>query len=174
MNKLFLLCLLWLPVSGCGIYSFGGATISPDIKTISIATFFDEVGSGPPNISQVFTENIKDYFQQNTSLSLVEYDGDLQLEGSIVRYDISPMAPSAGGNQNIPNADVAGLQRLNITVKATYVNNKDDSFNFDRSFSFYEDYNPTTTTLSAVEEQLIDVIFEQIIIDIFNASVANW
>ncbi|MCC5931012.1 MAG: LptE family protein [Cyclobacteriaceae bacterium] len=173
-NIIAYLYLAIIPLYGCGVYSFTGASIAPEIKTISIDTFFDEIGSGPPNLSQVFTEKIKDYFQQNTNLSLVEFDGDLQLEGAIVRYDLAPLAPAAGGNQNIPGADVAGLQRLTITVKATYVNNFDDEFNFDQSFSFYDDYNPSSTTLAAVEDQLVDVIFDQIIVDIFNASVANW
>ena len=66
----------------CGIYSFTGANIPPEVKTISIQTFYDEVGTGPPNLSQLFTEKIKDYYQQNTSLSIVAAnEGDLTIGG---------------------------------------------------------------------------------------------
>lgn len=161
-------------LEGCGIYSFTGATLSPDIKTISIQTFYDEVGTGPPNLSQKFTEAIKEYYQRNTSLSLVDDEGDLQLEGSIVGYRLTPIAPKANANQNYPNADVAGLQRLTISVKTVYTNTKDETKDFDQQFSFYADYNPETQNFNSIEDDLVNEIFDQIILDIFNASIANW
>ncbi len=165
---------LTLISSSCGIYSFTGANLSPDIKTISIQKFFDETGAGPPTLSQLFTEEIKGYFQRNTNLELVDNDGDIQLEGSIVGYRITPIAPKAGGNRNFPNADVAGLQRLTITVKTAYINTKDEEKDFDRNFSFYADYDPETHTLTSIENELIQEIFNQIILDIFNATIADW
>ncbi|MEQ9007488.1 MAG: hypothetical protein RLP12_06370, partial [Ekhidna sp.] len=71
--RTFSLILLFLAIglgSGCGVYSFTGASISPDTKTISISTFYNNAPLGPSNMSAIFTENIKDYFQQNTSLEL--------------------------------------------------------------------------------------------------------
>jgi hypothetical protein len=170
--SLSLILLVSIILHGCGIYSFSGASISPDIKTISIEMFFNDTGMGPPNLSQLFTEKIKDYYQQNTSLAIVKADGDLTLEGSIVRWDLTPMAPTSSGDPNVP--DVAGLMRLTITVQAEYINTKDDEFNFKKSFSFYDDFDPNSSSLSAIENQLIETIFDQIILDIFNSSVANW
>ncbi len=165
--------LLLLPVSGCGIYSFTGANISPDVKTISIDYFSNEAGDGPPNLSTEFTERMKDYFQNNTNLAIDNAgNGDLQFSGSITGFAYAPIAAQSSGNPNQP--DVAGLQRLTITVSVQYSNTKNDADNFDKNFSFYADYNPSTTTLSSVEPQLIDQIFDAIITDIFNASVANW
>ncbi|MDQ3392625.1 MAG: LPS assembly lipoprotein LptE [Bacteroidota bacterium] len=158
--------------SSCGIYSFTGASISPEIKTISIQNFYNESGNGPANLSQAFTERLKDYFQQNTNLTLVDADGDLQFEGSITRYDTSPVGAVASENQNTP--DEAGQTRLTITVSVSYINVQDSQFDFNRSFSFYDDFNPRTTTLTSAEPGLIDTIFERITFDIFNASVANW
>ena len=43
----------------------------------------------------------------------------------------------------------------------------------DKTFSFYKDF-PNEVNLSDVEEQYTKQIFERIINDIFNASVANW
>ncbi|MCK5368758.1 MAG: LptE family protein, partial [Cyclobacteriaceae bacterium] len=84
IRHIYIIFQLMIVLTGCGVYSFTGANISPEIKTISIQTFYDEVGTGPPNLSQLFTEKIKDYYQQNTSLSIVSSEGDLQLEGNIV------------------------------------------------------------------------------------------
>lgn len=170
---LLLACLPFLLfMQGC-VYSFTGAVLGPEIQTIAIQNFYNDSGGGPPNMSQVFTENIKDYYQQNTNLALVEDDGDLLLEGSITRYEFTPVAPQAS---NRPNevADVAGLMRLNITVSATYINVHNDEFDFqDRSFSFFADFDAEQDPAS-VEDELIVEIFDQIVFDIFNASVANW
>lgn len=170
----YIAILLVFPVlfSSCGVYSFTGASISPDIKTISIQNFYNESGNGPANLSQAFTERLKDYFQQNTNLTLVDADGDLQFEGSITGYSFAPIAAVASGNQNTP--DEAGQTRLTINVSVSYVNVQDDQFNFNRSFSFYDDFDPRRSTTTAEEPRLIDTIFERITFDIFNASVANW
>ncbi len=166
----FLLCVLSL--QACNIYSFTGASLGPDIETISLQNFFNDSGGGPPNMSQLFSEKIKDYYQQNTNLSLVDNNGDLLVEGSISRYEFTPVAPRSSGSDEL--GDVASLMRLNITVNATYINTSDDEFNFDnRSFSFFADFDADQDPAS-VEDQLIDEIFDQIIFDIFNASVANW
>ncbi len=175
IRQIFIFFLLTVVVAGCGVYSFTGANISPEIKTISIQTFYDEVGTGPPNLSQLFTENIKDYYQQNTSLTLTDSEGDLQLEGSITGYRLTPMAPRASGSQNFEDADIAALQRLTITIKVTYVNIQDDSYDFEsQAFSFYQDYDPEKEDFNSIEATLVEEIYEAIILDIFNASVANW
>jgi uncharacterized Zn-finger protein len=172
--RFILLILLFLAfLSGCGIYSFSGIAIDYNkIKTISIQRFYDEANGGPPNLAQLFTENLRDYYQQNTQLTLESSSGDLQLSGSITGYNFSPVAPVSSGSPT--EADVAGLQRLTIRVQVNYVNLIEPETSFEKSFSFYDDYNPDTQELSAVEDELIETINEQIIYDIFNATVANW
>ncbi len=162
-------------MAGCTVqYSFTGANISPDTKTIYVGTFFNDSGNGPPNMTQVLTEKLKDYYQQNTSLAVVSdpESADLIVEGSITSYNSRPEAPSANQNQNL--GDVAEQNRLTINVSASYVNTKDDTFNFEnKGFSFFELY-PASQPLSSVENQLVETIFDAIVFDIFNATVANW
>jgi len=174
IRKIVFPILLTIIIYGCGVYSFTGATLSPETKTISIQTFFDEVGTGPPNLSQKFSEGMREYFQRNTSLTVVDNEGDLQFEGSISGYRLSPIAPTAAGNRNFQNADVAGLQRLTITVQTSYINLQDETKDFDRNFSFYADYDPEAQNFNSIEDELVDEIFEQIILDIFNATIADW
>lgn len=164
--------LLIMSLSGCGVYSFTGASLGPEVKTISIDNFYNDAGNGPPNMSQVFTEEIRDYYQANTNLALVQENGDLLLEGAITRYEFVPVAPRASGSNDV--ADVAGLVRLNITVSASYVNTYNDEFNFEnKSFTFFADFSSDRDP-SSVEDDLISEITEQIIFDIFTATVANW
>lgn len=156
--------------SGCGVYSFTGASISPETKTITIQTFYNNAPLGPSNMSATFTEKIKDYYQQNTSLDVIDTNGDLQIDGFISNYTITPVAANAGVQGQ---GDFSALSRITITVSATYINVNDPSFDFDKNFSFFKDFD-TQTDLAANEEQFVEEIFDQIILDIFNASVANW
>ncbi|MEQ8241038.1 MAG: LPS assembly lipoprotein LptE [Cyclobacteriaceae bacterium] len=166
------LCVVLLLLSqGCGVYSFTGASISPSIKTISIGTFYNNASLGPSNMTVLFTESIKDYYQQNTSLSLVETNGDLQFEGYISDYTITPVTANAAGTDG---PDYASLSRITIRVFCSYVNTQDDEFNFEKTFSFFRDFDQNTEDLSSNEEAFVEEIFDQIILDIFNASVANW
>lgn len=172
MNKLQLVIFLsFFYISGCGVYSFTGSTLGSDVKTMSIQTFYNNAPLGPSTMSVNFTEQIKDYFQQNTSLVLVDGEGDLQLEGFIENYTLTPVAANAASTSG--GVDLANQMRITITVSAVYVNIKDETFNFDKKFSFFKDYDQTID-LASVEEEFVDEIFEQIIIDIFNSSVANW
>lgn len=158
-------------LAGCSVYSFTGASLVSGEETISIQQFYNNALLGPSNMSQVFTEKMRDYFQQNTDLALVESNGDLQFDGYISSYSVNPVAPSASQGDDIQTSSTT---RITIVVQASYVNLRDDQFEFDRSFRFFLDYDSESNDLSSVEDQLVEEIFDQIILDIFNASVANW
>ena len=93
------------------------------------------------------------------------------MEGSVTSYRLTPVAPSAATSDQ--SRDVANLTRLTIIVKVEYVNLENEDFSFNKNFSQFADFD-SNLGLAAVESALIDEIFEQIILDIFNASVANW
>lgn len=161
----FLLASTTCLLAGCGIYSFSGTTLSPDIKTFTVVNFTMGTAGGPSNLTLTFNEKIKEYFQRNTDLKLLPSNGDLQLEGSITDYQVIPQAPTA--------SDRAGVNRLNVTVQVRFNNNKDETKNFDQAFSFYQDF-PQNQTLNQVEAGLIPRILDQIIQDIFNKAAADW
>ena len=132
MTKSILFIPLLLLISqACGVYSFTGTTITAE--SISISTFFNDTSQSPANLGVTFTDQIRDYFQQNTSLAQVDNGGELQMEGTISGYRISPVAPSAA--QSDQSRDVANLTRLTITIKVEYVNLENEDFNFSKSFS---------------------------------------
>ena len=175
MNKRITLAFIYLSItlSSCGIYSFDGATIDYNLtKTLSVALFPNETAGGTPNMGQDFSEGLKEYFQRRTKLELVARQGDLQLDGAIVDYSVRPQAIRSSGNNN--TQDQTGLMRLTIRVQTNFTNTKNENQNFNQNFSFFADYDPQTSTLTDVEDQLIEEIFEQIYFDIFQAAVAQW
>ena len=146
-------------------YSFTGTSIDPNIKSVSIAYFESFAPLAKPTLSQVFTEALKDRFIQQTNLSLVKNKGDIQFSGRITGYETRPVA--------IQGNETAALNRLTITVEVEFVNTQDETKNFKQSFSRFEDYS-SNQALSAVEDNLIEEINEQLIQDIFNKSVSDW
>lgn len=109
---------------------------------------------------------------QNTNLSVVQTNGELQMEGIVTGFQVSQIAPTASGDPS--RIDAAAQSRLTITVRVTYINSLDETMSFkDKSFSFYRDFN-NELNLTDIQDALIRQIFDQIILDIFNASIANW
>jgi len=155
---------------GCGVYSFTGASTAAE--TIQVGDFFNNTDLAPANIGQTFTNSLKDYYQRNSSLSVVAEGGELRIEGTIVEYAVRPIAPVASGNDQ--QADASALTRLTIAVRASYEDSLDPKNGFkDKTFSFYADF-PNTQDITSIQEQLEKTIFDQILLDIFNATVANW
>jgi hypothetical protein len=121
--------------------------------------------AGPPNIGINFTEKLRDYYQRNTSLSIINKEADLVVTGNIIRYEALPVATTSN--------DRSAQTRLTIAVEVDFVNNVEDKKNFTQTFSFYQDF-PQDQTLSQAEAEKVDAILEQIVIDIFNKTVADW
>jgi len=147
------------------MYSFTGANISADTKTISIQYFPNNAPLRQPTLSQVLTQSLRDRFSSQTNLMQVSSNGDLSLEGEITGYSVSPTAIQA--NQT------AAQNRLTITVKVKFVNTKDDKQSFETGFSRYVDYD-SQKNLQAVEGDLIKTLSDQLVEDIFNKAVVNW
>lgn len=168
-SKLFLffigMAILSLPFSCKPSYSFTGASISPEIQTVSIDFFPSYAPLAPPIASQFFTEAMKDIFLAQTNLTLVKEDGDLQFSGSIVDYNNMPVA--------IQGDETAALTRVTMTVKVKFVNTVDESQSFESNFSRFEDF-PTSNDLSSVEQEILTSINNQLTQDIFNKAVTNW
>ena len=151
--------------SSCGIYSFTGASIEPEIKTVSVDYFQNQATLVNPMLSQTITEALKDKFLSRTSLKLVDEEGDLQFSGAITSYSTSPQAIS--GDQT------AQLNRLTVTVRVSFINTVNESKNFNTSFSRYLDYD-SSLNLNDVEGALVEEIVAVLIDDIFNRAVVNW
>lgn len=162
-----LILLLIIPVfQSCKInYGFSVASISPDVKTFTVYYIPNRARLINPNLSQQLTEALQDKLTRQTSLRMLEDNGDLEFEGQITGYDTRPMT--------IKEGDLAAQTRLTITVKIKYTNNKNHEEDWEKSFSGYEDFN-SSLTLSDVENDLVATILEDITDDIFNASIANW
>ncbi len=163
--KLVLPVVLALLLAACGIYKFNDTSIAPDVHTISVYNIENKAMKVNPTLSNTLTVALQDQYRKLTKLEMLEDGGDLEVSGYIASYDVTPTA--------VTSEEVAAQNRLTITVKITFKNNKHPEEDFDRSFAAFQDFD-STLSLDAVEAQLVDEIVEILVEDIFNATVANW
>lgn len=159
-----IICSLFM-VSGCWIYSFSGTSIQPDVKTIYVEPVVNRALKVNPTLANSLTEALIDKYVKMTSLEQVDDAADLNISASIESYDVKATAITAN--------EVAAQNRLTVTVKLKFVNQKHPEENFDQSFAGYEDYS-SERSLDEVEATLCDAIIEKLVEDIFNATVARW
>ena len=163
--KLILKILLCISLTSCGIYSFNGASIPKEAKSISVDYFNNKAATVQPSLSQVFTERLKDIFLEQTNLILSENEADLNFKGYISKYQIKPIAIKAN--------ETAGQNRLTIAVKVIYVNSLDPKNKFEHTFNRFRDYDGTQN-ISDIENTLIEEISNELVEDIFNKAFVNW
>ncbi|WP_456462933.1 LptE family protein [Lutibacter sp.] len=161
-----ILILLVFSAQSCGIYSFTGTNLHPDVKTVQIDYFPNNAVLIEPVLSQEFTLRLQDLFLQQTNLDLVKSGGDLQFEGEITGYKINPMTATA--------QQTAAQNRLTVTVNVRFYNNKVEEDNFEQTFSHFYDFDADAQLTGGLLDDALNEILERITQDIFNASVAKW
>lgn len=146
-------------------YSFSGVNISPEVETYSVEYFPNRAPIVQAQLSQLFTDALMDKIQSNTSLNLANEGGDVHFSGEITGYETRPVA--------ITGQETAARTRLTITVRVKYTNEVEPELDYDTSFSRYEEYD-SSQNLTDVEGELIELIVEDLIEDIFNRAFVSW
>lgn len=157
--------LLMMSLASCGVYSFTGASIPPEAKTVSIQYFPNQALLVEPTLSPIFTDILRDKFTSQTNLEMLERKGDLAMEGAIMEFRTTPVA--------IQGDQTSALNRLTISVQVKFSNKFEPDKDFDTKFTQFIDY-ASTTDYNAVKSELIDEISEMLADDIFNKAVINW
>lgn len=167
MKRFLLLLFPLLMLSGCTVsYKLNGASIDyARVKTISIQEFPNQAPYVYPPFAQSFTEGLKEKFITQTKLKMKPKEGDLQLEGEIVGWELTPMAQQADG--------YASETKLTITINVRFTNTTDEKENFEQKFTAFRQFS-TTSMLEDVQDALLAEITKEISEAIFNKTVANW
>ncbi|MBP8959157.1 MAG: LptE family protein [Bacteroidales bacterium] len=162
----FIFLFAFFSAVGCKIsYSFSGASISPQVKTLSVQYFQNRASLVQPGLSQSLTDELIDKCRAQTRLSLVNGFGDVNFEGEITDYNTRPITASADSR--------AAMNRFTISVKVKFTNTVEPQYSYERIFTRYKDYD-SRLNLSDVEKELSDEIIKLIVEDIFNAAFVNW
>ena len=146
-------------------YSFTGASISPEVKTISIQYFQNRASLVQPGLSQSITDALIDKCKAQTNLGIINGIGDVNFEGEISDYNTRPLTVGADAR--------AAMNRFSISVKVKFTNAVDPDLSYEQNFTRYEDYD-SALDLNQVEKELSDKIIALIVEDIFNRAFVNW
>ena len=164
MKKILYIPLL-LITSSCGFYTFSGASISPEIKNIKISYFINEAENFKANLDRDITQKLTDFIIEQTDLSVNNDNYEIEINGKITSYDITPISISSN--------DFANQNRLSISVNIDFKNYINEKENYNQKFTRYVDYK-SDQNIEEIESELNDQIIEEICIDIFNKTFVNW
>ncbi len=164
MKKFLYIPLLFI-ISSCGFYTFSGASISAEIKNIKIGYFINEAENFKVNLDRDITQKLTDFIIEQTDLSVNNNNYEIEINGKIISYDISPISISSN--------DFANQNRLSISVNIDFKNYVNEKENYNQKFTRYVDYK-SDQNLEEIESELTDQILEEICIDIFNKTFVNW
>ena len=163
--KLLSVFILAFSVNSCSVYNFTG-TGKIDAKTFQVNYFQNTAELIEPGIERTFTIKLQEIIQNQTNLNLTNANGDLLYEGEIVDYRITPMTATADQR--------TAQSRLTISIMVRFSNKNKEADNFEKRFSFFDDFPSTTQMSGAQLTKSLDLIFERITQDIFNESLAKW
>jgi hypothetical protein len=163
-NRGILWLLIMLPwLSGC--YSLKGYSISPDVNTFYVGNFKLNAPNAPATIPQTFAEALKDKVSRESRLQYTTLNPDLEFNGTIQSFTISAVAPKPD--------EQTSFNRLTIHVAIEYSNHLEAKDEWQKTFSHFADF-PTDQDLLQVQDDLITIIFNQILEDVFNQAFNNW
>ena len=167
IRLLFTAIIIALGTQACSIsYKFNGAALDYTVyKTVQVSNFPIRAALVYPPLQQTFETELADYITRNTRLKTVDSGGDIQLEGEITGYALSPQA--------VTEDAYASKTRLTVTVRVKYTDNKNDKNNIDQSFSSYRDFD-SSEMLTDVQDELCQQIAKELVDVIFNATLGNW
>ncbi|MDE6540922.1 MAG: hypothetical protein K2L74_02805 [Muribaculaceae bacterium] len=167
LRPLLLLLALCVALPSCKIsYKFNGSALDYTVyKTIRVAQFPIRAALVYPPLQQMFENELLDYISRNTRLQTTEGAADLELEGEITNYALTPQAVTENA--------FASQTRLTISVRVKYVDNKDDKKSNDQTFSAYRDFD-ASLMLTDVQDGLCEEICEELVNLIFNATLGDW
>ena len=172
MNKLphFLIILLITVSSWACTTTFnftgtpkGGSSVN--LETLAVDVFVNEAPLVVPFLAQFLTDELQERFLSQSRLNLTTGNADVELSGSITRYNVQPLA--------ISGDERAAQSRLTIGVKVIFNNNVEPDDSWEQTFSQYVDFD-AEQDFASIEETLIEEVVDQLTQDIFSKSLGKW
>ena len=154
-------------MSSCLIsYRFNGASIDySKTQSISIADFPNNAALVNPNLANNLSDGIRDIYSRQTRLQILRRGGDMELEGEITDYSLTPMAISADS--------YSAETKLTITIRVRFTNNKAPEESFEKTYSAYQTFD-SSRLLNDVQDELCTIMINELAENIYNDTVAKW
>ena len=147
-------------------YKLNGAAIDYTVyHTINVGEFPIRAALVYAPLQQMFENTLLDYITRTTRLTTTDSASDLEIEGEITGYNLTPQAVTENA--------YASKTRLTITVRVKYTDTKKEGNDINQTFSAYRDFD-ASQMLTDVQDQLCEEICKELVELIFNATLGNW
>jgi len=167
VTRIFILVMVVVALlTGCKVYTFNGASIPGNVKTVRVQYIENKARYQNNQLSPQLTERLRQKITSQTKLTQVNSeDADYDISGYISQYDVS--------TSGISNQQVA-TNRLTVAVNLILKDRKtpgaqERNISASRSFDF-----SATKTLTQAERELNDEIIRNLTDEIFNKLFSNW
>ena len=167
-NSLYIIVvtLLLVILVSCKVkYSFSGADIDPNIKTVSITYFDNNSGNGIANMGDLFTDALREKILRETNLNLVTGKADIEFSGKITQYFFTVQAPTG--------SETSDIRRITMQVNVDFKNNLTEKDSWNSNFQNIAEHN-VDVDLTAIEEESVRTINTLLVDDIFNKAFVKW
>ncbi len=168
--RIISLVILFFILSSCwpsSISFVDSGSMPEEWKQFYVTTLKNSAPNTPISYNSILTENVKDAIQNGTRLSLAtkQEDAQVEIEGVIQSYSITPIAMQEGDN--------ASQNRLSVTVKFDIYSNAPEDDEMHLVSTRFIDY-PASTDLAQVESDYLEEVNKQIVQDLVNKLLSNW
>ena len=163
ISSLLLIALLQSCIPGA--YKFNETSINPTINTFYVGGFELRAANAPPNLANTIEQALNQKIRQESRLDENQVNPDIEFKAVINTYRVSSEAPQAG--------EQTAFNRLTIGLQIEYVDNQDKERNWKQNFSRFADFDANQNLLD-VQDELIDIINELLMEDIFNKAFTDW
>lgn len=168
LKKMLLPILLSFVIAGCAgcPYSFTGASLPADMKSIAIPIFEDLSGFGEAGLREKITDELRRKFTDDNTLKISDRKiSDTILEGAILSVRDEPSV--------ITGAERVSTRRITLSVKAIFTDMRSRKTIWEKNFSQWGDYDATGGGIASRQTGFQTAI-EKLTEDILIATVSDW
>jgi len=154
-------------LNSCSIsYKFNGSSLDyTKTKTITITDFPNNATLVYPQLAPKLNTALKDIFNRRTKLQQVRRNGDMQIEGEITDYRLTPISIQANA--------LAAQTQLTMTIRFKFTNTKNPKDDIETTLSASQTFD-SSKMLTAVQEALANEMVKELTEKVYNQTVARW
>ncbi|MBP1639398.1 MAG: hypothetical protein H6Q17_981 [Bacteroidetes bacterium] len=154
-------------LNSCSIsYKFNGSSIDyTKTRTITITDFPNNATLIYPQLAPKLNTALKDLFNRRTKLQQVKRNGDMQIEGEITDYRITPLS--------IQSNALAAQTQLTMSIRFKFTNTKNSKDDIETTLSASQTFD-SSKMLTTVQETLANEMVKELTEKIYNQTVARW
>lgn len=153
--------------TGCGYYSFTGASIAPHLETVAIPLFENRSVGGPADMDAALTDLLVERFVRRTRLGLADEAGEASavLSGVIEQYRNEPVA--------VTGEERATLSRVTVRVAVRYFDNVEERELLNTVVTQSAEYDPIAAGLDGEAEATRQAL-EKVADEVFTRATSGW